>query len=125
MATTGARETADQLKKLAQAEMDAAKERLTRRTAAARNYASAAARLTDAAATWERIQGEATAAQANAVTELIDSGMKPAAVAELLAVDAKQLRALRATVPTPDDAISDPGASAPTESSGDTEDTAA
>jgi hypothetical protein len=62
---------------------------LAKRTAAAKDYAAAATKLTEAAATWERIQGEAAAAMAKAVNELIDSDTKPAEVAQLLGIDQK------------------------------------
>lgn len=92
-------ETEDELKRLAQEEMDAAKDRLTKRTAAARDYAAAAARLRDATATWERIQGETTTAKAKAVADLLDSEMKAPDVAKLLGIDAKELRILRSVSP--------------------------
>jgi len=99
VATPAKDETEGQLKELAHTEMAAAKDRLAARTAAARDYAKAAARLTDAASTWQRIQIEATAAQARSVAALIDSDMKFAEVARLLGIDTKQLRSLRTASP--------------------------
>jgi len=101
VATPAKDKTEGQLKELARTEMAAAKDRLAARTAAARDYAKAAARLTDAASTWQRIQTEATAAQARSVAALIDSDMKPAEVARLLGIDTKQLRSLRTASPAP------------------------
>jgi hypothetical protein len=91
--------TEAQLKALADTEVAAIRERLRRRTAAARDFAAASARINEAAATWGRIQGEATTAKARAVKDLIDSDMKPAEVAQLLGLNAKELRAIRTTGP--------------------------
>lgn len=92
--------TAERLKELADAEVAAAKERLTTRTGAAALFADAEARLLTARAAWEATQGEAATDKAAAVEQLVESGMKPVKVAELLGIDAKELRALRATTAT-------------------------
>jgi hypothetical protein len=89
--------TAERLKELADAEVAAAKERLTKRTEAAARFASAEARLVAARTIWEATQGAAATDKAAAVEQLLDTGMKPAQVAELLGLDAKELRTLRAT----------------------------
>ena len=91
--------TENRLKQLAQAEAAAVKERLTKRTAAARDYGVAVARLAEAAVTWERIQGEVTMARAKAVADLLDSEMAAADVAKLLGLETKELRALRGAAP--------------------------
>jgi hypothetical protein len=89
----------EQLKKLAQAEATAAKERLAKRTAAARDFGAAAATRAEAQATWERIQGEVDAKQAKAVASLLDTDLKAAQVAELLGIEVKDVRMLRAVAP--------------------------
>jgi hypothetical protein len=99
--------TEARLKELAQAEMTRTKERLAKRTTAARDFATATAKIEAAATTWERIQGEAIVAKASAVTALIDSEMKPAEVAQLLGIDAKELRTIRAVAPSEAEAKTD------------------
>lgn len=93
--TTTADPITEQLKKLAQAEATAAKERLARRTSAARDFAAAAATRAEAQATWERIQGEVDAKQARAVVALLDADLKAVQVAELLGIEVKDVRALK------------------------------
>lgn len=87
------------LKDLADAEVAAAKERHRSRSTATASFAAAEVKLTQAASAWEAAQGEAVTAKAAAVTALIDSGMKPGDVAELLGIPAKQVRSLRASAP--------------------------
>jgi ERCC4-type nuclease len=102
MARTVDDTTADRLKELADAEMAEAKQRLAKRTAAAKSYATAAAKLVEATKTWERIQAETTTAKAKAINDLLDSEMKPVQVAELLGLDQRELRAIRTTTPAAD-----------------------
>jgi|ERR1035437_9769070 hypothetical protein len=86
-----------QLKELAAKEAAAAKERLKVRSKAAQQFGEATTRLTNAQETWELAQGGATRRKAGAVEDLINSGMKPAEVADLLGIDGKELRVLRST----------------------------
>ena len=88
--------TTERLKELADAEVAAAKERLSKRTEAAASFADAEARLLAGHAAWEAIQGEAATDKAAAVQQLVETGMKPAQVAGLLGIDTKELRAVRA-----------------------------
>lgn len=87
------------LEALEDAEVAAAKERHKTRTTATTRFAAAVAKLADAETAWTAAQGEANEAKGTAVADLLDSGMKPSEVAELLGVDAKDLGALRAVVP--------------------------
>jgi hypothetical protein len=70
--------TAERLKDLADAEVAAAKQRLTTRTVAAARFATAAARLRAARQAWEATQGEAATDKAAAVEQLLATGMNPA-----------------------------------------------
>jgi hypothetical protein len=88
-----------QLKELAAKEAAAAKERLKVRSKAAQQFGEATTRLTNAQETWELAQGEATRRKAGAVESLINSGMKAAEVGELLGIEGKELRTLRAAAP--------------------------
>jgi hypothetical protein len=90
---------ADQLKKLAQTEASAARQRLAKRTTAARDFASATAMRAEGAATWERIQGEANLRQAKAIAALLDSDLKPTEVAQLLGINVREVRALKSAAP--------------------------
>lgn len=91
--------TAKRLRELAAQEAADTKKRLASRTAAARRYAAASARLRLAQAAWEAARAETGEARSKAVEELIDSGMKPAEVAGLLDVEPRELRNLRAPAP--------------------------
>ena len=85
------------LRELAAQEAAATKERLALRTAAARSFSGAVARLAEAKAAWESAQAEAERSKATAVGELLGSGMQAVEVAELLGISEKELRALRPT----------------------------
>ena len=85
------------LRELAAQEAAATKERLALRTAAARSFSGAVARLAEAKAAWEGAQTEAERSKARAVGELLGSGMQAVEVAELLGISEKELRALRPT----------------------------
>ena len=89
--------TTRRLRELAAQEAAATKERLATRTAAARLFSGAVARLAEAKAAWERVQAEAQRAQAEAVEDLLGSGLQPGEVAELLGISNRELRSLRAT----------------------------
>lgn len=92
-----ARELGDQaarrLKEIAAQEEAAAKERLAVRTAAARSFVRAGARLDGARAAWERAQEEVGEAKAKAVRDLLGTGMHAGDVAGLLGVSERELRA--------------------------------
>ena len=92
------------LKVLADAEVAAAKERHKTRSTATARFAAAVAKLADAETAWSAAQGEANTAKAAAVGDLLDTGMKPGEVSELLGIDTKEVRALKTAAP---------GASAP------------
>ena len=68
--------TTRRLRELAAQEAAATKERLATRTAAARLFSGAVARLAETKAAWERAQAEAQRAQAEAVKDLLGSGMQ-------------------------------------------------
>jgi hypothetical protein len=87
------------LRELAAQEAAAAKERLAVRTAAARSFSAAVARLAEARAAWEAAQAEAEHLKAKAVGDLLGSGLEAGEVAELLGISERELRALRATAP--------------------------
>ena len=91
--------TTRRLRELAAQEAAATKERLATRTAAARLFSGAVARLAETKAAWERAQAEAQRAQAEAVEDLLVSGLQPDEVAELLGISNRELRSLRATRP--------------------------
>ena len=57
------------------------------------------ARLAETKAAWERAQAEAQRAQAEAVEDLLGSGLQLGEVAELLGISNRELRSLRATMP--------------------------
>ena len=57
------------------------------------------ARLAETKAAWERAQAEAQRAQAEAVEDLLGSGLQPDEVAELLGISNRELRSLRGTTP--------------------------
>ena len=87
------------LKALADAEVAAAKERHKTRSTAIARFAAAVAKLADAETAWSAAQGEANEAKGTAVADLLDSGMKPGEIAELLGIDIKEVRALKAAAP--------------------------
>lgn len=87
------------LKALADAEVTAAKQRHKTRSSAAARFTGAVATLADAETAWKAAQGEATTAKAGAVGDLLDTGMKPGEVAELLGIDTKEVRALKTATP--------------------------
>ena len=89
--------TTRRLRELAAQEAAATKERLATRTAAARLFSGAVARVAETKAAWERAQAEAQRAQAEAVEDLLGSGLQPDDVAELLGMSKKELRSFRAT----------------------------
>ena len=99
IARVGDDPTTRRLRELAAQEAAATKERLATRTAAARLFSGAVARLAEAKAAWERAQAEAQRAQAEAVEDLLGSGLQPDEVAELLGISNRELRSLRATTP--------------------------
>lgn len=102
MARTRNDQTTQRLKEIAAHEAAEAKRRLNLRTTAARRFGAAAARLAEARTAWEAAQGETTEAKASAVADLLDTGMTTTDVSQLLGIDTKQLRALRAAAPTSD-----------------------
>ncbi len=57
------------------------------------------ARLAEVKAAWERVQAEAQRAQAEAVEDLLVSGLQPDEVAELLGITKRELQSLCATRP--------------------------
>jgi hypothetical protein len=77
----------------------ATKERLATRTAAARLFSGAVARLAEAKAARDRVQAEAQRAQAEALEDLLGSGLQPDKVAELFGISNRVLRSLRGTMP--------------------------
>jgi hypothetical protein len=87
---------ARRLKEMAAQEEAATKERLSVRTAAARSFARAGARLEDARAVWERAQEDVRGAKAKAVVDLLGTGMGAGEVAGLLGVSERELKAFRA-----------------------------
>ncbi len=103
MARTSEDPITEQLRKLAQTEAAAAKERLSKRTAAARDFAGASATRLEAVAAWERIQGETHLKQAKAVAALLDSDLSAADVAQLLGIDQREVRTLKAAAGAEDD----------------------
>ena len=74
------------LRELAAQEAAVTKQRLATRTAAARLFFGAVARLAEAKAAWGRAQAEARRAQAEAVEDLVGSGLQLGEVAELLGI---------------------------------------
>ena len=97
MARVGDDPTIRRLRELAAQEAAATKERLATRTAAARLFSGAVARLAAAKAAWERAEAETQRARAEAVEDLLGSGLQPHEVAELLGISNRELRSLRAT----------------------------
>ena len=91
--------TIRRLRELAAQEAAATKERLATRTAAARFFSGAGARLAETKVAWERAQAEAQRAQAEAVEDLLGSGLQADEVAELLGISSRELRTLRGTTP--------------------------
>ena len=81
--------------------MAATKQRLAIRTAAARSFSGAAARLAQTKAALEGAETDAERAQAEAVSDLIGSGLQRDEVAELVGVSTRELGSLRATTPAP------------------------
>ena len=75
------------------------KQRLTTRTAAARLFFGALARLAEAKAAWGRAEAEARRAQAEAVEDLVGSGLQLGEVADLLGISNRELRSLGAAIP--------------------------
>ncbi len=94
--------TTRRLRELAAQEAAVTKQRLTTRTAAARLFFGALARLAEAKAAWGRAEAEARRAQAEAVEDLVGSGLQLGEVAKLLGISNKELRGLgAATRPRP------------------------
>ena len=91
--------TTRRLRELAAQEAAVTKQRLATRTAAARLFFGAVARLAEAKAAWERAQAEARRAQAEAVEDLVGSGLQLGEVAELLGISNRELRSLGAATP--------------------------
>jgi hypothetical protein len=91
--------TIRRLRELAAQEATATKERLATRTAAARLFSGAVARLAETKAAWARAQAEAQGAEAEAVEDLLGSGLQPDEVAELLGISNRELRSLRGATP--------------------------
>jgi hypothetical protein len=87
------------LRELAAQEAAVTKQRLATRTAAARLFFGAVARIAEAKAAWGRAQAEARRAQAEAVQDLVGSGLQVGEVAELLGISSRELRSLGATTP--------------------------
>jgi hypothetical protein len=85
------------LRELAAQEAAVTKQRLATRTAAARLFFGAVARLAEAKAAWGRAQAEARHAQAKAVEALVGSGLQHDEVAELLGISDRDLRSLGTT----------------------------
>ncbi len=90
---------ARRLRELAAQEAAVTKQRLATRTAAARLFFGAVARIAEAKAAWGRAQAEARGAQAEAVEDLVGSGLPVREVAELLGMSNAELRSLGATTP--------------------------
>jgi len=88
-----------QLRELAAQEAAVTKQRFATRTAAARLFFGAVARLAEAKATWGRAQAEARRAQAQAVGDLVGSGLPLGEVADLLGISDRELRGLGAATP--------------------------
>ena len=97
---TGARgddhPTTRRIRELAAQEAAVTKQRLATRTAAARLFLGAVARLGEAKTAWGRAQAEARRAQAGAVEDLVGSGLQLGEVAELLGISNRELRSLGA-----------------------------
>ena len=91
------------LRELAAQEAAATKERLASRTAAARLFSGAVARVAETKAAWERAQADAHAVQAAAVEGFLGSGLRLGEVAEQLGISNGELLSLRATMPAPAD----------------------
>ena len=87
------------LRVLAAQEAAVTKQRLATRTAAARLFFGAVARLAEAKAAWGRAQADARRAQAQAVEDLVGSGLQVGEVAELLGISNRELRSLGAATP--------------------------
>ena len=87
--------TIRRLREPAAQEAPVTKERLATRTDAARLFFAAVARLAEAKAAWERVLREAQRAQAQAVQDLLGSGLQPDEVAELLGISNGELRSFR------------------------------
>jgi hypothetical protein len=96
VARAGDDPTVRRLRELAAQEATATKQRLATRTTAARLFSGAVARLAESKATWERSQAEAQRAQAEALEDLLASGLEPGEVTELPGMSKKELRSLRA-----------------------------
>ena len=88
--------TTRRLRELAAQEAAATRQRLATRTAAARLFSRTVSRLAEAEAAWERAQAEAGRAEAEAVEDLVGSGLQLGEVAELLGVSDRELRSLGA-----------------------------
>jgi ribosomal protein L13E len=87
------------LRELAAQEAAVTKQRLATRTAAARVFFGALARLAEAKAAWRRAEAEARRAQAEAVEGLVGSGLQLGEVAELLGISNREARTLGAATP--------------------------
>ena len=87
------------LRELAAQEAAVTKQRLATRTAAARLFFGAVARVAEAKATWGRAQAQARRAQAKAVEDLVGSGLQLGEVGDLLGISIRELRSLGATTP--------------------------
>ena len=91
--------TTRRLHELAAQEAAVTKQRLATRTAAARLFFGAVARLAEAKAAWGRAQAEARRAQAEAVEDLVGSGLQLGEVAELLGISNQGAAELGAATP--------------------------
>jgi hypothetical protein len=89
------------LRQLAAQEAAVRRERLATRTAAARSFSAAVARVADAKDAWEHVQAEARRVQSKAVEDFLCSGLAPSEVAELLGISNRELRTLRKTTAAP------------------------
>ncbi len=87
------------LRELAAQEAAVTKQRLATRTAAARLFFGALARLAEAKAVWGRAQADARRTQAEAAEDLVASGLQVGEVAELLGISDRELRSLGAAAP--------------------------
>jgi hypothetical protein len=91
--------TTRRLREMAAQEAAVTKQRLATRTAAARLFFGAVAGIAEAKVAWGRAQAEARRAQAEAVKDLVGSGLHAGAVAELLGISNRDLRSLGTAMP--------------------------
>ena len=99
VARVGDDPTIRRLRELAAQEAAATKERLATRMAAARLFSGAGQRLAETTAAWERAQAEPQRAQAEAVKDLLSSGMELGQVTELLGISKREVQSLGAKRP--------------------------